>query len=63
MQNIESSKKVFELDVEKIRKDFPILQREVNNKKLVYFDRKTVHNCTQVYTIVHTCTQLCTTVT
>ncbi|MEI6524231.1 MAG: SufS family cysteine desulfurase [Bacteroidota bacterium] len=38
MQNIESSKKVFEFDVEKIRKDFPILQREVNNKKLVYFD-------------------------
>ena len=38
MQNIESSKKVFELDVEKIRNDFPILEREVNNKKLVYFD-------------------------
>jgi cysteine desulfurase / selenocysteine lyase len=38
MQNIESSKKVFEFDVEKIRKDFPILEREVNNKKLVYFD-------------------------
>jgi cysteine desulfurase/selenocysteine lyase len=38
MQNIESSKMVFEFDVEKIRKDFPILQREVNNKKLVYFD-------------------------
>jgi len=38
MQNIESSKMVFEFDVEKIRKDFPILEREVNNKKLVYFD-------------------------
>ncbi|MFN5794160.1 MAG: aminotransferase class V-fold PLP-dependent enzyme [Bacteroidota bacterium] len=38
MQNIESSKKVFEFDVEKIRNDFPILEREVNNKKLVYFD-------------------------
>ena len=38
MQNIESSKKVFELDVEKIRNDFPILEREVNNKKLVYLD-------------------------
>ncbi len=38
MQNIESSKKVFEFDVEKIRNDFPILEREVNNKKLVYLD-------------------------
>ena len=26
------------LDIEKIRKDFPILQREVNGKPLVYFD-------------------------
>jgi cysteine desulfurase/selenocysteine lyase len=26
------------LDIEKIRKDFPILNREVNGKKLVYFD-------------------------
>lgn len=38
MQNIESSKKVFEFDVEKIRNDFPILEREINNKKLVYLD-------------------------
>jgi cysteine desulfurase/selenocysteine lyase len=38
-----SSKKITgfdtaELDVEKIRKDFPILQRKVNGKQLVYFD-------------------------
>lgn len=26
------------LDVEKIRKDFPILNREINGKKLIYFD-------------------------
>jgi cysteine desulfurase/selenocysteine lyase len=34
--SIAAEKNVF--DVEKIRKDFPILQREVNNYPLVYFD-------------------------
>ena len=26
------------LDIQKIRKDFPILNREVNGKSLIYFD-------------------------
>ena len=26
------------LDIKKIRNDFPILSREVNNKPLIYFD-------------------------
>ncbi len=30
--------KEIKLDIEKIRNDFPILEREINGKKLVYFD-------------------------
>ena len=26
------------IDVEEIRKDFPILNREINNNRLIYFD-------------------------
>lgn len=35
---METTKKTTTLDIAKIRKDFPILQREVNGKPLVYFD-------------------------
>ena len=35
---IKAEKKIVPFDVEKIRKDFPILSRKVNGKPLVYFD-------------------------
>jgi len=38
MQNSEKENVITYFEVEKIRKDFPILEREVNKKKLIYFD-------------------------
>ncbi len=46
---------ILQLDIEKIRKDFPILNREVNGKPLVYFDNAATSQTPQqvIDTIAH----------
>ncbi len=38
MKNVKESRPYVDLDIKKIRKDFPILNQSVNGKQLVYFD-------------------------
>ena len=39
------------LDIEKIRRDFPILHREINGKPLVYFDNAATSQTPKEYFI------------